>query len=110
MKLTWSPIAQREFAEAVEYLEEKNAKAAESWRDDVHSMLGMIECYPEIGHRHRIELTGEFREVIVGRYRFIYCHTPGELSMRRVLHVRRDYDPMRIREGVPRGFPAFASG
>lgn len=110
MKMTWTTTARREYDEAVEYLEVRNPEAAESWRDDVRSMMRMVENYPEIGHRHRIERNGEFREVIVGRYRFIYRYAPGELVLRRVLHVRRDYDPMRIREGVPRGFPAFASG
>jgi plasmid stabilization system protein ParE len=73
-------------------------------------MMGMIELFPEMGHRHRTESIGDFREIVVGRYRFIYRFAPGVLVMRRVLHVRRDYDPQRIREGVPRGFPTFASG
>ncbi len=108
--MDWTPTALREFNAALTYLQERNPYAAEVWQEQVSDMLGTLERVPQIGHRHRTERTGEFREVVVGTYRFIYRYAPGELIMRRVLHVRRDYDPMRIREGVPRGFPAFASG
>lgn len=107
MKLDWTPTAWREFWDASLELQKQNPAAAESWRADVADMIRMLEYHPHIGHRHRTTSEGEFREVIVGRYRFIYRVSETVLKMRRVRHVRRKYDPQRIREGVPRGFPAF---
>ena len=108
MKCEWTTTARQEFARAFDGLFEANPTAALEWHDDVVRMIEMIENHPQIGHLHRREGKGEFREVIVGRYRFIYRVAPAALKIRRILHVRRDYDPMYIREGYPRGWPAFA--
>ena len=81
MILRWTRIARREYDDA---------------------FAGLFD-----GRHHRRDSDGEFREVVVGRYRFIYRVTPDLVEIRRVRHVRRDYDPMRIRDGAPSGSPAF---
>lgn len=109
MNLVWTPTALREFEAAFHEMSRHRPAAAISWREDVLMMRQMIENHPAMGHHHRTASEGEYREVIVGRYRFIYRLTADILEMRRILHVRRDYDPQRIREGPRPGFPAFAS-
>ncbi|HYI10093.1 MAG TPA: type II toxin-antitoxin system RelE/ParE family toxin [Thermoanaerobaculia bacterium] len=109
MRVDWTATARREFNQAFDYMFNERPAAALAWQEDVRSMLEMIELHPEMGHRHRSTPGGEYREMIVGRYRFIYRLAGNILKMRRILHVRRDFDPQRIREGVPRGFPVFAS-
>lgn len=109
MKLEWTRTARGELYRAYRELSAQRPDAADAWIEDVTRMMEMIENHPAIGHRHRTSREGEYREVIVGRYRFIYRVAPDVLRIRRVIHVRRDYDPMRIREGFPPGWPAFAS-
>lgn len=107
--MQWTLTARREYDAAYQGLCEHRPEAADAWADDVVDMIRMLENHPGIGHRHRTSEEGVYREVIVGRYRFIYRVTETLLEMRRVLHVRRDYNPSRIREGVRPGFPAFAA-
>jgi len=112
MKCEWTRTALREFDSTFKSFFEMSPNAAVDWRDSVGRMLEMIENHPQMGHLHRRASEGEFREVIVGRYRFIYRLAGDRMVMRRILHVRRDYDPMTIRDGYPRcpqGWPAFAS-
>ncbi|HEX2120268.1 MAG TPA: type II toxin-antitoxin system RelE/ParE family toxin [Thermoanaerobaculia bacterium] len=107
MTSRWTRKARREFDQAFEHLHEANADAAVRWRSDVGSMQEMIEHDPAIGRSHRRDRDGEIREVVVGRYRIVYRIAPDLLEIRRVLHVRRDYDPDTIREGMRGGSPAF---
>ena len=107
MKLIWNSRALREFERAFDELFEARPQAAIDWRDDVQQMTSMLENYPQIGHLFRHDPDGEIRQLLVGRYRFIYRFNGDVLEMRRVWHVRRDHDPQVIREGTPRGWPAF---
>lgn len=107
MMVRWTRKARCEFDDAFDHLFDANADAAMSWRSDVTGMMQMLEEHPRIGRLHRHEPNGDFREVVVGRYRFIYCLSPDLVEIRRILHVRRDYDPQRIRDGVFTGSPAF---
>lgn len=105
--MIWNGRALREFDRAFADLLEVRPQAAVSWREDVQRMIEMVDNYPQIGSLYRRDPDGEIRQVLVGRYRFIYRFDGATAEMRRIRHVRRDYDPMRIREGIPRGWPAF---
>ena len=107
MKLRWNRRALREFQRAFDDLFEARPQAALDWRDDMQQMMGMVENHPQMGHLFRCDHDGEIRQVIVGRYRFIYRYDGEILEMRRVWHVRRDHNPMVIRDGHRRGWPAF---
>lgn len=106
MKLTWQRRALREFNAAFDDLFTARPQAALAWREDVQRMMGMLENYPQIGALCRHDPDGEIRQVIVGRYRFVYRFDGATLEMRRVRHVRRDYDPQVIRD-APREWTAF---
>lgn len=107
MKVVWTSVALREYRAALDTLTEANPQAAERWEADVDRMMEMLENFPKIGHYHRRDIDGEIREVAVGRYRFVYRLPPDIIEIRRVFHVRRDYDPQKIREGFPSGPRAF---
>jgi plasmid stabilization system protein ParE len=108
VKLTWTARAIREFEEAFAYLFEARPDAAVAWRDDVQQMMAMVENHPQIGNPFRTDPDGEIRQVLVGRYRFIYRFNRETLEMRRVWHVRRDFNRQVIRDGGSRrGWPAF---
>lgn len=62
-------------------------------------MTRCLETTPQMGHLLRREGEYEFRQTIVGRYRFVYRRSENVIEMRRVRHVRRDYDPKTIRDG-----------
>ncbi len=107
MNLNWNNRSLREFQRAFDDLSEASPQAAVAWRDDVQQMIRMVENYPQIGHLFRRDPDGEIRQILVGRYRFIYRFNGEILEMCRVWHVRRDHNPQVIREGTPRGWPAF---
>lgn len=108
MKLHWNRRAIREFQQAFDDLSEYSSQAAIDWRENVQRMTEMLENHPRIGNLFRYDDDGEIRQVIVGRYRFIYLFDGHRLEMCRVWHVRRDHNPNVIRDGGPRrGWPAF---
>lgn len=108
MNLTWTRRALREFQNAFADLAEHRPQAAIDWRESVLRMNEMVENHPRIGNLFRHDDDGEIRQVIVGRYRFIYLFDGQRLEMCRVWHVRRDHDPKVIRDGAARrGWPAF---
>ena len=107
MNWTWNRRALREFQQAFDDLSEYSPQAAIHWRNDVQQMIEMLENYPQIGHLYRHDPDGEIRQILVGRYRFIYRFNMEILEMRRVWHVRRDHNPLVIRDGPRRGWPAF---
>lgn len=107
MKLTWTRRGSREFNKAFADMYQANPQAALRWHEDATGMMAMIEMYPRIGHMHRQDPDGEVREVIVGRYRFIYL-LAETVEIRRVRHVRRDYNPQTIRDR-PASSHVFAS-
>ena len=105
--MRWKARARREFSMAYRELFDCNPAAALDWQEDVQRMTEMLENFPQIGHLFRNDHDGEIRQIVVGRYRFIYLYSGKRLEMRRVWHVRRDHNPQVIREGTPRGWPAF---
>lgn len=108
MKLIWHRRALCEFNAAFDELFEVRPQAAIDWREAVDRMIGMLENYPQIGPLCRRDPDGEIRHITVGRYRFVYRLNGKELEMRRVRHVRRDYDPQVIRD-APRRSSAFVA-
>ena len=105
--MRWKARARREFSAACRELFAANPQAAIDWRDAVHRMMEMLENHPQIGSLCRHDPDGEIRQVIVGRYRFIYRFNKMLLELRRVRHVRRDYDPQVIRDAPRREWSAF---
>lgn len=109
MKIEWKKRAQREFFRAYSAIYDANPDAAKRWSAHVSAKIRMLDEHPAMGRRLRLDRDGDFREVTVGRYRLIYRLTPDVLEVRRLLHVRRDYDPQTIREGFPSGPRAFVT-
>ncbi|MFL6245337.1 MAG: type II toxin-antitoxin system RelE/ParE family toxin [Thermoanaerobaculia bacterium] len=107
MKLIWHRRALREFNGAYEDLFDARPQAAIDWRVAAQRMIEMLENYPQIGALCRHDPDGEIRQIVVGRYRFVYRLNQKVLEMRRVRHVRRDYDPQIIRDAPRRDWRAF---
>jgi plasmid stabilization system protein ParE len=106
--MRWNARARREFSTAYHELLDCNRAAAMDWQEDVLRMTEMLENHPQIGNLFRHDHDGEIRQVIVGRYRFIYLFDGQRLEMCRVWHVRRDFNRTVIRDGDSRrGWPAF---
>ena len=104
--MRWNARAKAEFSQACNDLFEANPKAASDWQKDVQRMMEMLENHPRIGSLCRHDPDGEIRQVIVGRYRFVYRFDTKNLELRRVRHVRRDYNPQVIRD-APSDWRAF---
>lgn len=99
MKVRWNPRAAREYDAVAEYIEERNEAAAERFREDVEFTIRLIGDLPQIAHLLRRDRDGDYRMTIVGSYRLVYRINGDFIEIRRVLHVRRDYEPMTIRDG-----------
>lgn len=105
--MRWKARARSEFSDACRELHAANPRAAIDWQDAVLRMMEMLENHPQIGSLCRHDPDGEIRQVIVGRYRFIYRFNRRILELRRVRHVRRDYNPQVIRDAPRREWSAF---
>lgn len=106
--MRWNARARLEFSAACQELFDSNPAAAMDWQENVLRMTEMLENHPQIGHLFRHDHDGEIRQIVVGRYRLIYLFNgKNRLEMCRVWHVRRDHNPLVIRDGPRRGWPAF---
>jgi plasmid stabilization system protein ParE len=107
LRVSWKGRAERELFSAYATLREVNRAAAERWWADVIIMTNNLERLSSMGRRLRFGRDGDYRQTTVGHYRFIYRVVGDLVEIRRVRHVRRDYDPQRIRDGEPTGPQAF---
>ncbi|MEO2088711.1 MAG: type II toxin-antitoxin system RelE/ParE family toxin [Gemmataceae bacterium] len=82
-------LARDEIADALDYLEERSAVAAERLTAMIEEKCRLLATNPFMG-RARDELRPGHRSVVVGDYLLFYRVTDFEVIVVRFLHGRRD--------------------
>ena len=90
-EIEWSPTAESEFIEILEYITHESPQYALSFYDQVQENLANISEFPEIG-RIVPELDEQnVRELIIGSYRLIYRNYTDKIQIIRLLHGARNF-------------------
>ncbi len=100
MRVVWAPLAEQRALEAVEYIAQDRPGAAAAWLDRLLERVQGLERFaqqgrvvPEIG-------LPAYREVLHLPYRVIYRVDAARVVILTLRHVRREWDPTEVGEGV----------
>lgn len=89
MKLKWSPLAERDLCEAIEFIAQDNPRAADLTEDRVLDAAQTLIDHPRKGRPGRRAGTREWMAPHTP-YLLIYRQTAGELEIVRVWHTNRE--------------------
>ncbi len=89
MKIIWSPLAIDRASEIAEYIALDKPSAAEKWIDAVFSKVEQLGSSPEIGRVVPEIGNDQFRELIYGNYRIIYCIEKKRVSILTIRHGKQ---------------------
>jgi toxin ParE1/3/4 len=89
-KLTFSPLAEADLNEILEYISRDKPEAAIRWVQRIRETCELLARDPEIGERRPEFKTGEIRSSLVGRYVIYYRPTATGIEIARVIRGERD--------------------
>ncbi len=72
VKILFSPTAHKQFLDTIMYIKKENPSAAVSFRHKTENALARLRDFPESGRSLPEFPDLQFREVIIGSYRFFY--------------------------------------
>lgn len=92
LPLHWSTRALERVSEALDYISQHDADAAEAWVEGLFAKVEGVAQMPRMG-RVVPELRREdIREVFYGRYRVIYKIKPDRVEVLTIRHMRQQFD------------------
>jgi plasmid stabilization system protein ParE len=89
MKIIWSPLAIDRASEIAEYIAREKPIAAEKWIASVFSKVEQLSSSPEIGRVVPEIGNNQFRELIYGNYRIVYCIEKKRISILTIRHGKQ---------------------
>lgn len=89
MKIVWSPLAIDRASEIAEYIATDKPLAAEKWITAVFSKVEQLASSAEIGRVVPEIGNDQFRELIYGNYRIIYCMEKKRVSILTIRHSKQ---------------------
>ena len=98
MKIIWSPLAIDRASEIAEYIAIDKPSAADKWINTVFLKVKQLESSPKSGRVVPEIGNDQFRELIYGNYRIIYCVEKKQVS---ILTVRHGKQILPIEEIMP---------
>jgi toxin ParE1/3/4 len=88
-RLRFSRRAQHDLDAIADYIEQRDAAAAERWVDLIEARCRLLADQPRLGRR-RDDLRQNLRSLAVGNYLIFYRPIRGGVEIVRVLHGKRD--------------------
>jgi len=91
----YSPDAQQDVNECIEYFESRDDSVADRFREAVQETVEMLRGNPELGERFRRDLTGTIRRrgiLHFTNYLIFYRRENSVLQVLRIIHGARDYE------------------
>lgn len=88
-ELQWNALAVEDAENILNYISERNAKAALELVDGIESKVGALQIQPKMGRVGRVEGT---RELVVHKnYIVVYKDDPSKVEVLRVLHAKQNW-------------------
>lgn len=77
-EIVWTEEAERWLRDIHDYIAADNPGAASRVVIGIHEKAQVLHCFPEIGHKYRVEPEGEIRILLYGHYRIAYLLRPSQ--------------------------------
>lgn len=90
----YTPSADQDVSEAVDYLLEDNVSAAAAFLDELDRVAGQLESFPESGSVSRYTYFAAlgYRIAVVSPYLVFYTVKEDTVWIMRVIHEKRNYN------------------
>ncbi len=91
-RVIWAPSAKTSLRKAYQYIKKDSPKNAGKVRDTLLEMIGKLPSHPTRYTLDRFKLNnpGNYRAFEKYSYRVTYRHTPEEIYILRIRHVKRN--------------------
>ena len=76
--IIWTAEAERWLKNIYEFIREDNPVAAGKVVDGIYEKVGLLETFPQLGHRYETDTSQDIRVLLYGHYRIAYLLTPEE--------------------------------
>lgn len=94
-RVVWTPGAQRELGDAVEYIAQGSAEVALGVLDDALTAARSLESLAQRGRVVPEVGDPALREILVHRYRLMYLVLPDSVEVLAFIHAARDFERWR---------------
>jgi len=92
-EIRWTEEAYRWLRDIHDYIAEDNLTAAQKVAAGIYEKVQILQHFPEIGHRYRIESDGEIRILLYGHFRIAYFLRPSsDIDILGIFHGALDID------------------
>ena len=96
MRVVWSPPADRQVDEAVEYIAQDNPTAALEWLERLLERVKALARFPDSGRVVPEIRREDIREIIVSPYRVMYRRKDDMVEIAAIRHEARAFDEREV--------------
>jgi toxin ParE1/3/4 len=89
-KAVYSPEAEHDLGQIVEYIAQDNLLAAMKWLDQTRATCELLAVQPSIGQRVKTKRFADARRHVAGNYLIYYRPIPDSVEILMVVHGARD--------------------
>jgi len=96
VRVVWSPLADRQVDEAVEYIAQDDPTAALEWLERLLELVKALARFPDSGRVVPEIRREDIREIIVSPYRVMYRHRDDRVEIVAIRHESRAFDEREV--------------
>jgi toxin ParE1/3/4 len=96
VKVVWSPLADRQVDDAVEYIAHDDPMAALKWLEHVLERVKVLARFPDSGRIVPEIKREDVREIIVSPYRVMYRRRDDRVEIVAIRHEARAFDEREV--------------
>jgi toxin ParE1/3/4 len=96
VRVTWSPLADEQVDNAIEYIAADRPSVALDWLEKLLHDVEPLAHFPDLGRVVPELQRDEIREILVAPYRVIYRRGESTVEIVALHHESREFEAMRI--------------
>ena len=96
MRVTWSPLADRQVDDAVEYIARDDPIAALKWLEHLLVRVKALSRFPDSGRMVPETQREDIREILVRPYRVMYRRRDDRVEIVAIRHESRGFDEHEV--------------
>lgn len=96
MRVVWSPLADRQVDDAVEYIAHDDPIAAGRWLEHLLERVRALSRFPDSGRMVPETQREDIREIIVSPYRVLYRRRDDRVEIVAIRHEARAFDEREV--------------
>jgi toxin ParE1/3/4 len=96
VEVIWTEEAFNDLNSIYDFLAEKSIQAAQTVSSDIIEKTNLLQNFPESGQKQLSRSTINYRYLITGNYKIIYCVREEHLYINAIFDTRRDPDKLKL--------------